>query len=51
MKNDIYYKKCINDGILALGCGISIPLDILKVLPISTGNVPLLKHQSENNNF
>ena len=25
---DIYIKKCIDDGILALGFGISIPSDI-----------------------
>ena len=32
---DIYIKKCIDDGILALGFGISIPSDIegLPIIP------------------
>jgi hypothetical protein len=35
--SDIYIKKCIDDGILALGFGISIPSDILMLLLLTFG--------------
>lgn len=48
---DIYIKKCINDGILALGCGISIPKNILKIVLSTFGTCHCCITLDIDNNF